>query len=40
MTVLVWEAHTPEEIETAFNAMGQTNNLGAILLINDRIIFL
>jgi hypothetical protein len=28
MTVLVWEAHTPQEIETAFNAMRQTNNLG------------
>jgi len=39
MTVLVWEAHTPQEIETAFNAMGQTNNLGAILLINDAFFF-
>jgi hypothetical protein len=28
MTALVWEAHTPQEIETAFNAMRQTNNLG------------
>jgi putative tryptophan/tyrosine transport system substrate-binding protein len=39
MTVLVWEAHTPQEIETTFNAMGQTNNLGAILLINDAFFF-
>jgi ABC-type uncharacterized transport system substrate-binding protein len=35
MTVLVWEAHRPQDIETAFNAMGQTNNLGAIFLISD-----
>ena len=40
MAVLVWEAHTPEEIETAFNAMGQTNNLGAILLISDALFFI
>src|SRR5262249_4417951 len=32
ITVLVWEAHTPQEIETALIAMGQAN-LGAILLI-------
>ena len=39
VTVLVWEASTPQEIETAFAAMGQTNNLGAILLICDAFSF-
>jgi putative tryptophan/tyrosine transport system substrate-binding protein len=38
MTVLVWEAHTPQEVETAFIAMGQAN-LGAILLISDAFFF-
>jgi putative tryptophan/tyrosine transport system substrate-binding protein len=38
ITVLDWEAHTPQEIETAFNAMGQAN-LGAILLITDAFWF-
>jgi putative ABC transport system substrate-binding protein len=38
MTVLVWEAHTPQEIETASIAMGQAN-LGAILLISDAFSF-
>src|SRR5262245_64940045 len=38
MTVLVWEAHTPQEIETALTAMGQAN-LGAILLISDAFSF-
>ena len=39
VTVLVWEASTPQEIETAFAAMGQTNNLGAILFMNDALFF-
>jgi putative ABC transport system substrate-binding protein len=39
MTVLVWEAQRPQDIETAFNAMGQTNNLGAIPLISDGFFF-
>jgi len=39
VTVLVWEASTPQEIETAFAAMGQANNLGAILLISDAFSF-
>ena len=38
MTVSDWEAHTPQEIETAFNAMAQAN-LGAILLITDAFWF-
>jgi putative ABC transport system substrate-binding protein len=38
MTVSDWEAHTPEEIESAFIAMGQAN-LGAILLISDAFSF-
>jgi putative ABC transport system substrate-binding protein len=38
MRVLDWEAHTPQEIETAFAAMGQAN-LGAILLISDAFWF-
>src|SRR5262245_17422447 len=38
ITVLVWEAHTPQEIETALIAMGQAN-LGAILLIADAFFF-
>ena len=38
MTVFDWEARTPQEIETAFNAMGRTN-LGAILLISDAFWF-
>ena len=38
MTVSDWEARTPQEIETAFNAMGRTN-LGAILLISDAFWF-
>ena len=36
--MLVWEAHTPREIETAFIAMGQAN-LGAIPLIRDAFSF-
>jgi putative ABC transport system substrate-binding protein len=39
MTVLVWEAQRPQDIETAFNAMGQTNNLGAIILISEAFFF-
>ena len=39
MTVLVWEAQRSQDIETAFNAMGQTNNLGAILFMNDALFF-
>jgi putative tryptophan/tyrosine transport system substrate-binding protein len=38
ITVLDWEAHTPEEIETVFIAMAQAN-LGAILLITDAFWF-
>ena len=38
MIVSDWEARTPQEIETAFNAMGRTN-LGAILLISDAFWF-
>ena len=39
MTVLVWEAQRPQDIETAFNAMGQRNNLGAIILISEPFFF-
>ena len=39
MIVSDWEARTPQEIETAFAAMGQANNLGAILLISDAFSF-
>ena len=39
MTVLVWEAQRPQDIETAFNAMWQTNNLGAIILISEAFFF-
>ena len=38
MTVLVWEAHTPQEIETALIAMRQAN-LDAIRLISDAFFF-
>jgi putative tryptophan/tyrosine transport system substrate-binding protein len=38
ITVLDWEAHTTQEIETAFIAMAQAN-LGAILLITDAFWF-
>jgi putative tryptophan/tyrosine transport system substrate-binding protein len=38
MKVLDWEARTPQEIDTAFAAMGQAN-LGAILLISDAFWF-
>jgi putative ABC transport system substrate-binding protein len=39
MTMLVWEAQRPQDIETAFNGMGQTNNLGAIILISEAFFF-
>jgi putative tryptophan/tyrosine transport system substrate-binding protein len=39
MTVLDWEAHSPQNIETAFSATGQANNLGAILMIGDALFF-
>jgi putative ABC transport system substrate-binding protein len=39
MTVLDWEAHSPQNIETAFSATGQANNLGGILMIGDALFF-
>jgi putative ABC transport system substrate-binding protein len=38
VTVFDWEVRTPQEIETAFDAMGRAN-LGAILLISDAFWF-
>ena len=34
-----WEARSPQDIETAFGAMAQVNDLGAILMIGDALFF-
>ena len=39
MTVLDWEARTVQEMDTAFNAIGQTNNVSAILVMGDAFFF-
>ena len=39
VTVLDWEARTVQEMDTAFNAIGQTNNVSAILVMGDAFFF-
>ncbi len=39
VTVLDWEARTMEEMGDAFNAIGQTNNLNALLVMGDAFFF-
>ena len=39
ITVQDREARTPQEIETAFNAIGHTNNVGGILVMGDAFFF-
>jgi putative ABC transport system substrate-binding protein len=39
VTVLDWEARTVQEMDTALNAIGQTNNVGALLVMGDAFIF-
>jgi len=39
VTVLDWEARTVQDIDTAFNAIGQTNNVSAILVMGDAFFF-
>jgi putative tryptophan/tyrosine transport system substrate-binding protein len=39
VTVLDWEARTLQEMETAFNTIGQTNNVSAILVMGDAFFF-
>jgi len=39
MKILDLEAGNPQDIETAFGAMGHTNNLGAIFMMGDAMFF-
>jgi putative tryptophan/tyrosine transport system substrate-binding protein len=39
ITVQDREARTPQEMETAFNAIGHTNNVGGILVMGDAFFF-
>jgi len=39
VTVFDWEARTMQEMDTAFKAIGQTNNLNAILVMGDAFFF-
>jgi putative ABC transport system substrate-binding protein len=39
ITVQDWEARTPQEMDTAFKAIGQTNNLGSVLVLGDGFFF-
>jgi len=39
VTLLDWGVRTPQEMETAFNAMEQANNLSALLVMGDAFFF-
>jgi len=39
VTILDWEVRTVQEMDTAFKAIGETNNVGAILVMGDAFFF-